>query len=154
MAILVIAVQGFIIFMRTAAHSGADGELKAEAASHASQMLEELRHPVYLHGAVVDLQLQDDGSTDGRPNCKFTLSTSLDSSIPDFQSGTDARSANPIMKDGYTFVRHVDVIPTYLSAYRIQVRVWAAQPNAGSYTASAALPLDLAQPLAEVFFTQ
>jgi prepilin-type N-terminal cleavage/methylation domain-containing protein len=165
MAVLVVAVQAFTIFIKTAARDTTQNRLKAEANEHALQMLEELRNVVSNNSAdirVLDSTTYNDGRTaTGVPNYKFTLTTKANithpggNTLPDFSTGTVPLSGNPVNGKGYTFIRHVDIVanPLDLNERKIQVRVWAAAPNLGPTAPSAALPASSNLPLAEIFGT-
>ena len=72
------------------------------------------------------------------------------------QPGALSSERAPVTSKGYNLVRHVDIVPDRVdkNMRQIHVRVWAAAPNAGTVTASAAAPLVAGSPpLAEVFGT-
>lgn len=163
-AVFAVVAQGFVIFLRNASKVSVSDRLKAEAYEHAVQMLEELRSLVLDDNVEVTV-LMDPLYNDGRdalgnPILKYTLTTKSDVTKPggtsaaDYVTGAHRLSTNPVTKDGYTFVRNVEVTSDLNDEKikKIRVRVWRARPNSG--TASASTPTAASVlPIAEVFAT-
>jgi prepilin-type N-terminal cleavage/methylation domain-containing protein len=154
MAVLVIASKQTV-----------ESRLKAEANEHAIQMLEELRSVVINNNVAITV-LDNYGDTrdtlTNNPIYRYTLTTQKEitqdtfgNPVPDNASAINRLSGNPLSPNGFTFVRRVEISKdiTDPNLRKIHVTVWAAAPNPGPPPAAmgTAIPLNVSQPMAEMF---
>jgi type II secretory pathway pseudopilin PulG len=163
MAVLVVIVQAFGVFMKNVSVQNLLYREKNLAMEKAIQMLEELRSLVNEENVSVSVLNQYDDTRDsGIPVYKFTLSTrrniTHDPSNPgvalnDAQQALLPVSGNPLIPGrGYKYCRHVEISndPNDASIKHIRVRVFKATNNLGADETNPAMAAEK-KPLAEVF---